>query len=155
MFLENIKALDAIDRRILQLLSENARISYVDIGEIVGLSRVAVKARIQALEEKGIIEQYTVIINPQKIANTFSAYFEITLDPTKYEEAIDYLKKSDCITQIYQVLGNTKFHIHAILNGENEVDTLLQNFIYKTPGLKDLYFNSIVSRIKDIKNIRL
>lgn len=50
MFLEG---LDALDQRIVQLLIENARMSYSDIGQAVGISRVAVKARIQALEQRG------------------------------------------------------------------------------------------------------
>ena len=56
MFLEG---LDALDQRIVQLLIENARMSYSDIGQAVGISRVAVKARIQALEQRGVIEEYT------------------------------------------------------------------------------------------------
>ena len=74
MFLEG---LDALDQKIVRLLIENARISYSDIGQEVGISRVAVKARIQALEQRGIIEEYTTIINPQKISGAVSCYFEI------------------------------------------------------------------------------
>ena len=59
MYLDN---LDELDQKIIQLLIENARISYSDIGEETGISRVAVKARIQAMEKKGIIEEYTTII---------------------------------------------------------------------------------------------
>ena len=51
-----LDGLDALDQKIIQLLIENARISYSDIGEKTGISRVAVKARIQALEKKGVIE---------------------------------------------------------------------------------------------------
>ena len=47
MFLEG---LDALDQRIVQMLIQNARSSYSEIGQAVGISRVAVKARIQALE---------------------------------------------------------------------------------------------------------
>ena len=54
MYLDN---LDELDQKIIQLLIENARISYSDIGEETGISRVAVKARIQAMEKKGIIQQ--------------------------------------------------------------------------------------------------
>lgn len=61
-----LDGLDALDQKIVQLLIENARISYSDIGEKIGISRVAVKARIQTLEQKGIIEEYTTVINPQK-----------------------------------------------------------------------------------------
>ena len=69
MFLDG---LDALDQKILSLLIENARYSYSEIGEKVGLSRVAVKSRIDALERSGIIEEYTTIINPQKISGAIS-----------------------------------------------------------------------------------
>ena len=51
MYLDN---LDELDQKIIQLLIENARISYSDIGEETGISRVAVKARIQAMDTKMI-----------------------------------------------------------------------------------------------------
>lgn len=56
-----LNGLDELDQKIIQLLVKNARMSYSDIGEKIGISRVAVKARIQALENKGIIEEYTTI----------------------------------------------------------------------------------------------
>ena len=74
MYLDN---LDSFDQQILSLLTKNARYSYSEIGDIIGLSRVAVKSRIDALEKKGIIEEYTTIINPQKISGAVSCYFEI------------------------------------------------------------------------------
>ena len=54
MFLDG---LDEMDQKIVQLLIKNARMSYSDIAQQVGISRVAVKMRIQALEKKGIIEE--------------------------------------------------------------------------------------------------
>ena len=50
MYLDN---LDRIDRQLVELLLRNARMSYSDLGEAVGLSRVAVRARVAALEERG------------------------------------------------------------------------------------------------------
>ena len=47
-----LDGLDELDQKIIQLLIENARISYSDIGEKIGISRVAVKARIQSLEKR-------------------------------------------------------------------------------------------------------
>ena len=86
MFLEG---LDALDQKIVRLLIENARISYSDIGQEVGISRVAVKARIQALEQRGIIEEYTTIINPQKISGAVSCYFEIETLPDTLAEVTE------------------------------------------------------------------
>ena len=71
-----LDGLDELDQKIIRLLIENARISYSDIGEETGISRVAVKARIQALEKRGVIEEYTTIINPQKISGAVSCYFK-------------------------------------------------------------------------------
>ena len=67
-----LDGLDGLDRKIVQLLIENARISYSDIGEKIGISRVAVKSRIQALEQKGVIEKYTTVIYPPKISGAVS-----------------------------------------------------------------------------------
>ena len=78
MFLDG---LDALDRQIVHLLIENARRSYSEIGQRIGISRVAVKMRIQALEQRGVIEEYTTVINPQKIGGAVSCYFEIETQP--------------------------------------------------------------------------
>ena len=78
MFLEG---LDELDQKIVQLLIKNARISYSEIGSLVGISRVAVKMRVQSLEKRGVIEEYTTIINPQKISGAVSCYFEIETSP--------------------------------------------------------------------------
>ena len=76
-----LDGLDELDQKIIRLLIENARISYSDIGEETGISRVAVKARSEALEKRGVIEEYTTIINPQKISGAVSCYFEIEIKP--------------------------------------------------------------------------
>ena len=90
-----LNGLDELDQKIIQLLVKNARMSYSDIGEKIGISRVAVKARIQALENKGIIEEYTTIINPQKINGAVSCYFEIETKPDSFKEVTDILNKNN------------------------------------------------------------
>ncbi len=57
--------LDNIDKKLLEELAEDGRLSYDDLAEKVGLSRVAVKDRIQNLKEKGVIEKFTVVINSE------------------------------------------------------------------------------------------
>lgn len=98
MFLDG---LDELDQKIVQLLIKNARMSYSDIGQKIGISRVAVKMRVQALEKKGIIEEYTTIINPQKISGAISCYFEIETTPETLMEVAKILEKNNTITQIY------------------------------------------------------
>ena len=152
MFLDG---LDALDQKIVQLLIHNARMSYSDIGESVGISRVAVKARIQSLERRGIIEEYTTIINPQKIGAAISTYFEMEIHPAHFLEVANILLHNDTVTQIYQVSGRSKLHVHAVAANNDEMEKFLNEVIYALPGLQALSCNVILSRIKDIKGLRL
>ena len=152
MFLEG---LDALDQKIVQLLIENARISYSDIGQKIGISRVAVKARIQALEQRGIIEEYTTIINPQKISGAVSCYFEIETLPDTLAEVTEILKQNEIITQVYRVTGKNKLHVHAVAASSEEMEKLIREVIDPLPGVVSCGCNIILSRIKDIKGLRL
>lgn len=152
MFLEG---LDELDQQIVRLLIENARISYSDIGQKIGISRVAVKARIQSLEERGIIEEYTTIINPQKISGAVSCYFEIETVPDTLARVTELLNQNETITQIYRVTGKNKLHVHAVAASGEEMEQLLQNVIDPLPGIISCDCNIILSRIKDIKGLRL
>ena len=63
----NSEGLDALDKKILDVIKDNARLSYSDIGEQVGLSRVAVKNRMDVLEKNGVIRGYQTIINNKSV----------------------------------------------------------------------------------------
>ncbi len=150
-----LDGLDGLDQKIVRLLIENARISYSDIGEEIGLSRVAVKARIQALEQRGIIEEYTTVINPQKIGSAVSCYFEIETMTHCLAEVTQILNQQDTVTQIYRVTGKDKLHVHAVAASSEEMETFLRTVIDTLPGVLSCSCNMILSRIKDIKGLRL
>ncbi|MCI8983689.1 MAG: Lrp/AsnC family transcriptional regulator [Hungatella sp.] len=152
MFLDG---LDTIDQQILQLLIQNARASYSDIGQRIGISRVAVKSRIQALEQKGIIEEYTTIVNPRKISGAMSCYFEIETSPESLGQVTQILEQNEIITQIYRVTGRNKLHVHAVASSNEEMEKLIQEVIDPLPGVVSCGCNVILSRVKDIKGLRL
>ena len=118
--------LDDLDQKIVNLLIQNARMSYSEIGQQVGISRVAVKMRVQALEQKGIIEEYTTIINPQKISGAVSCYFEIETAPETFHQVVELLQEQETITQIYRVTGNSRLHVHAVAASGEEMERLIR-----------------------------
>ena len=152
MFLEG---LDALDQKIVQMLIQNARSSYSEIGQAVGISRVAVKARIQALEQRGIIEEYTTIINPQKLSGDVSCYFEVETQPDTLAQVTEILRQNETVTQVYRVTGRDKLHVHAVAVSGEEMETLIHEVIDRLPGVVSCSCNIILSRIKDIKGLRL
>ena len=150
-----LDGLDGLDQKIVRLLIENARSSYSDIGDKIGISRVAVKARIQAMEQKGIIEEYTTVINPQKISGAVYCYFEIETTPSCLAEVTETLHQNDTVTQIYRVTGKNKLHVHAVAASAEEMEIFLHTVIDALPGVVSCSCNMILSRIKDIKGLRL
>ncbi len=150
-----LEGLDELDRKIVELLIENARASYSEIGQKVGISRVAVKARVQALERRGVIEEYTTIINPQKINGAVSCYFEIETQPDAFARVSAILRENGSITQIYRVTGRSKLHVHAVTASGEEMEALMAQVIDPLPGVLSCSCNIILSRIKDVKGLRL
>ncbi len=132
MFLDG---LDELDQNILKLLIKNARMSYSDIGQQVGISRVAVKMRIQALEQRGVIEEYTTVINPQKISGAVSCYFEIETLPETLAQVTELLNRNETVTQIYRVTGKNKLHVHAVASSNEEMERLIQETVDPLPGV--------------------
>lgn len=152
MFLDG---LDELDQKIVRLLIQNARMSYSEIAAQVGISRVAVTNRVQALEQRGIIEEYTTIINPQKISGAVSCYFEIETEPGALSQVVKLLEHNETITQIYRVTGKNKLHVHAVASSHEEMERLIREGIDPLPGIVSSSCNMILSRIKDIKGLRL
>ncbi len=147
--------LDAQDQKILSLLIENARYTYSEIGEKIGISRVAVKARIDALEKRGVIEEYTTIINPQKLSGAVSCYFELEAEPAYLQEIIERLYHNETVTQIYRMTGPCCLHVHAVASSQEDLERLLHQEIDHLPGVRRVNSRVILSRIKDVKGLRL
>ena len=147
MFLDG---LDELDRRIVALLIDNARMSYSEIGQQVGISRVAVAARVKALEERGILEGYTAIVNPQRISGAVSCYFELELAPEAFGQAAERL-----VTQIYRVTGRNKLHVHAVAESNEAMEAFIREEMDSLPGVLSSSCSIILARIKDVKGLRL
>lgn len=150
-----LDGLDKLDREILMLLTENARYTYSEIGDRLGVSRVAIKNHIDALEKQGIIESYTTIIDPQKLGSAISCYYEIESSPNTFQEVIKLLSECETVTQIYRVTGSCRLHVHAVAAGQSELERFTSECIDKLPGIISISTNIILSRIKDVKGLRL
>lgn len=148
-------SLDPVDQQLIELLIKNARSSYSELAAQVGLSRVAVKARIDALEKSGIIEEYTTIINPQKISGAVSCYFELQVSPEHLDTVVQRLRESDIVTQLYRMTGRGCLHLHAVASSQSQLEQFILTQIDTLPGIQSIDTHVILSRIKDVKGLRL
>lgn len=97
---------DDIDRQILALLTENARMTYPAIGARVGLSAPAVKRRIDRLVEDGTITSFTITVDPAAFGAATEAFIELHCRGRTSPEEIRQLAVSDpAVMAAYTVTG--------------------------------------------------
>ena len=74
--------MDQIDRRILALLQEDARMGYQEIGEAVGLSGPAAYQRVRKLEDGGVVTGYHAAVSPDAVGRAMTAFLRVVPGPT-------------------------------------------------------------------------
>jgi DNA-binding Lrp family transcriptional regulator len=82
--------LDAVDRRVLELLVEDARRSASEIGRLVNLSPAAAKRRLDRLERDGYIRGYTAILDHARLGSHLEAFTELRFAPGTQVADIDH-----------------------------------------------------------------
>ncbi len=106
--------LDSYDRKILSALTENARLSMVDLARRVGLSKTPVAARVKALETKGVIQGYRAILSPEKLDLQHVAYVEVRLSDTRQAALTRFNEAARKVPQIeecYMIAGGFDYLI--------------------------------------------
>jgi len=97
--------LDRIDKKLLEILQENAKTPYSKISEQLGVSEATVHLRIKKLLKLGVIKRFQAIVDPEKVGKRVLAIVAITATPQKYEKVLEELKKMPEIYEIYDVTG--------------------------------------------------
>lgn len=150
-----MKKYDDIDRKLLEELIKDGRKSYVELAEIVGLSRVAVKDRIQNLREKGIIEKFTVVINSEKAGQKVSAFFEVDVEPNQLQEVAENLAANPSVASIYQMTGPSTLHMHVLVEDFNKLEEFINEELYSVQGITRVESHVILKRFKSRTGYKL
>ena len=116
------RQLDEIDRKILELLQENGRIPLKKIADEVFLSPPTVSARIDKLENEGIILRYSTEINPDAFDYRIKAFINLEVEPAQKAEFYPYIQQipnvieCNCVTGDYSMLMEVLFRTTAELD---------------------------------------
>ena len=107
--------LDEYDMKILDLLSENSRMSYSEIAKILGIARQTVKSRIEKLEREKIIEKYTIKISP--VIDTRKTFFLI----------IEHDEFPEDFAEVYRV-GKNRYLVKAMIATPDRLSELAERY---------------------------
>ena len=130
--------LDKIDRNIIRLLQQNARMPHTELARKVGLSTTPCKERVKRLERDGVIQRYQAVLNPAALNRGLVVFVQIRLNRTSqdiFEEftarAVDLPEIQEC----YLVSGNFDYLLKARVADMNAYRTLLGETLLTLPGV--------------------
>ena len=127
--------MDAVDRKIVTLLRENARRSFKDIGKHVHLSAPAVKRRVDRLEDEGVIRGYTAVVDPAAFGWHTEAFVDLFCDGRMPGEAIKRAVKGEpAVVSAHTVAGEASALLHVMAEDTRDLELALER-IRKVDGV--------------------
>lgn len=146
----HIDGLVELDNKILSVVEKNARLSYSEIGEQVGLSRVSVKNRMDILEQKGIIEGYYAKINPTSFEEGRRFFMDVITEPEKFEQVVETIAKYEIIRRVYAVTGECRIKVEGFASSNMKYEMYMRNLKRNLEGVKSITVQDVQYTIKDV-----
>ena len=131
--------IDKFDLQILSILSRDARTSLQEISSQIGLSSTPCWTRIKRLESTGVIQGYTVRIDPAKIGFGESVMVQVTLESHSDETLYKFGKALEEIPEVleaYLISGDYDYFIRLAVRDTRDYERLLRERLYKLPGIR-------------------
>lgn len=144
--------IDRFDRKILQALQKDGRISNVDLADLVSLSESACLRRVRRLEEDGFIDKYTALLNQHQAGLAGNVFVHITLhrekqsDLAAFEAAVQNLPE---VMECYLMTGEFDYLLRIVISDMADFERVHKESITQLPGVARV--NSSVA-IRTVRN---
>ncbi|MDR1652648.1 MAG: winged helix-turn-helix transcriptional regulator [Prevotellaceae bacterium] len=131
-----MEKIDCLDKKILQIISHNARIPFRDIAEECGVSRAAIHQRVQHLVDKGIIRGSGYFIDEKKLGYSICVYVGILLEKASmYRAVVEKLEQIPEIVESQYTLGNYTILVKLFAKNSADLMRILNGRIQEIEGV--------------------
>ncbi len=134
-------ALDAIDRRILAVLQDNARISNADLAREVGLSPSPCLRRVRALEESGVIRRYVSLLDQAAVGLPVSVFVNVVLE-RQIESALETFEEAARqrpeVVECYLMTGGSDYLLRVVVSDLAAYERFLKDHLTRIPGVRSI-----------------
>ncbi|TAD75920.1 MAG: Lrp/AsnC family transcriptional regulator [Sphingomonadales bacterium] len=133
--------MDRIDRKILELLGQDSRLTGEQLGEQVGLSPSAAHRRVKALEESGAILGYRARLSRAARGNPSTVFVQVTLTDQRqatmlgFEEA---LARTEQVAEAYLMSGPSDYLIKVLVRDDESYERIHREILSALPGVQRL-----------------
>jgi Lrp/AsnC family transcriptional regulator, leucine-responsive regulatory protein len=117
--------LDIVDRKLLQALTRNARVTLARLARLVGLSAPSVAERLRRLEETGVVLGYRVEIDPAALGRPFGVVIRVRPIAGELHRVAAMIQESPEIVECHRITGDDCFIAIAFLADVQALETLI------------------------------
>lgn len=122
------RGLDQLDKKILCLIAEDARIPFLEVARECKVSGAAIHQRIQKLTNLGVLKGSQFVIDPEKIGFETCAYLGLNLkNPENFDEAVEALKKIPEIVECHYTTGEYDLFIKVYAHNNHHLLTIIHD----------------------------
>ncbi|HEY0938699.1 MAG TPA: Lrp/AsnC family transcriptional regulator [Steroidobacter sp.] len=140
--------LSKTETALLRALENDARLSFAELGEKVGLSKTPCWSRVQELEKLGVIKGYRAEIDPAALGLQIHAFVQVTIDSAKHVEFEAAINRHPSVVQCFATAGDGDYLIQVLVPGIADLDVLLRTEISRLPGVQRIVTTVCVKTIK-------
>jgi Lrp/AsnC family transcriptional regulator, leucine-responsive regulatory protein len=147
-----VRDLDKIDRKILRLLQDDARLSMTELSQRVGLSTTPVTERVKRLEKDGFIMGYYARLNPQALGQSLLVFVEIKLaakSGAMFDQFRREVVKLPNVLECHLVSGDFDYLIKARIPEMGSYRKLLGDALLTLPGARESRSYMVMEEIKE------
>ena len=144
--------IDITDRKILNILQQNARLTIQEIGTQINLSKTPVHERIRRLEREGVIDRYVTILDKKKLGNLLMIYCQVTLDRqtrdsfTAFETEVRELPE---VLECNRVSGTFDYLLKIVSRDMDTYNHFYQERLSVIPGTLHISSFFVMSEVKN------
>ena len=128
--------IDKLDRKIMSILSQNARIPFKDVAAECGVSRAAIHQRVQHLIENGVIIGSGFHVNPKSLGYTTCTYVGLNLERgSMYRDVVERISTIPEVIECHFTTGSYTMLVKLFAKDNEQLMDLLNNKIQSIPGV--------------------
>ncbi|MCH8196757.1 MAG: Lrp/AsnC family transcriptional regulator [Proteobacteria bacterium] len=143
--------LDAIDRRILDRLQENGRISNVELANDVGISSSPCWRRVRELEKRGVISGYVALVDAAAVGLPVSVFVQVTLE-RQIEAALETfeaaVKERPEVMECYLMTGDADYLLRVVVSDLPTYEAFLKDHLTRIPGIANIKSSFALNQVK-------
>lgn len=149
--LQNPIKLDRTDKKILQLMQSNARISNLELADSIGLSPTPCSRRVKRLEESGIIDKHVTLLKPQALGLNLTAMIGITMDrhtPERFENFENAITQLPEVLECLIVTGQSAdFLLKVVVRDMQHYERFLLGHITRLEGVTGVHSSFVLREV--------